>query len=92
MREKTFDDIVAQALASPRGGRPAWRGTQPANWKIVIENYLEGYHVPIAHPSLMRLIDYKRYTAEPHDGWAFFDAPFATIRPATGWNGSTSAS
>src|SRR5215210_5258678 len=49
--------------------------TQPANWKIVAENYLEGYHVPIAHPSLMRLYDYKRYTAEPHDGWAWFDAP-----------------
>ena len=29
---------------------------QPANWKIVVENYLEGYHVPIAHPSLMRLL------------------------------------
>ena len=25
-------------------------GSQPANWKIVVENYLEGYHVPIAHP------------------------------------------
>jgi choline monooxygenase len=49
--------------------------TQPANWKIVAENYLEGYHVPIAHPSLMRLLDYKRYSAEIHDGWAWFDAP-----------------
>src|SRR5437764_11405162 len=25
-------------------------GTQPANWKVVAENYLEGYHIPIAHP------------------------------------------
>ena len=50
-------------------------GTQPANWKIVAENYLEGYHVPIAHPGLMRLYDYKRYTAEPQGGWAWFDAP-----------------
>jgi choline monooxygenase len=48
---------------------------QPANWKIVAENYLEGYHVPIAHPGLMRLLDYKRYTAELHDGWAWFEAP-----------------
>ncbi|HYX78739.1 MAG TPA: SRPBCC family protein, partial [Solirubrobacterales bacterium] len=23
-------------------------GRQPVNWKIVIDNYLEGYHVPIA--------------------------------------------
>jgi choline monooxygenase len=49
--------------------------TQPANWKIVVDNYLEGYHVPIAHPGLMRLLDYKRYDAELHDGWVWYDAP-----------------
>jgi choline monooxygenase len=48
---------------------------QPANWKIVAENYLEGYHVPIAHPGLMRLLDYKRYSLDLHDGWAWFEAP-----------------
>jgi Rieske 2Fe-2S family protein len=48
---------------------------QPANWKLVAENYLEGYHVPIAHPGLMRLYDYKRYSFELHDDWAWFDAP-----------------
>jgi choline monooxygenase len=50
-------------------------GTQPANWKIVADNYLEGYHVPIAHPGLMRLYDYKNYDVELHDGYAWFDAP-----------------
>jgi len=50
-------------------------GSQPANWKIVVENYLEGYHVPIAHPGLMRLLDYQRYGVETHDGWAWFEAP-----------------
>ena len=50
-------------------------GGQPANWKIVVDNYLEGYHVPIAHPGLMRLYDYKRYDVECHDGWVWFDAP-----------------
>ena len=49
--------------------------TQPANWKIVVDNYLEGYHVPIAHPGLMRLLDYKRYEVELHDNWLWFDAP-----------------
>ena len=29
--------------------RPA-TGAQPANWKVVADNYLEGYHIPIAHP------------------------------------------
>jgi choline monooxygenase len=50
-------------------------GSQPANWKIVADNYLEGYHVPIAHPGLMRLYDYKRYTAELNDGYVWFEAP-----------------
>jgi phenylpropionate dioxygenase-like ring-hydroxylating dioxygenase large terminal subunit len=49
--------------------------SQPANWKLVAENYLEGYHVPIAHPGLMRLYDYRRYRFELHDAWAWFEAP-----------------
>jgi choline monooxygenase len=49
--------------------------SQPANWKIVVDNYLEGYHVPIAHPGLMRLLDYKRYEVELHDNWLWYDAP-----------------
>ncbi|MFF5206178.1 aromatic ring-hydroxylating dioxygenase subunit alpha [Streptosporangium sp. NPDC000396] len=48
---------------------------QPANWKIVVDNYLEGYHVPVAHPGLMRLLDYRRYTAEVHDSYVLFEAP-----------------
>jgi choline monooxygenase len=28
-----------------------------ANWKIVVENYLECYHCPVAHPSFSDLID-----------------------------------
>ena len=60
-------------FASSKGGGS--ESTQPANWKIVVENYLEGYHVPIAHPGLMRMLDYKGYGAELHDGWTWFDAP-----------------
>ena len=51
-------------------------GSNPANWKAVADNYLEGYHIPIAHPGLMRLLDYKRYDAEAHDEYVWFDAPF----------------
>jgi phenylpropionate dioxygenase-like ring-hydroxylating dioxygenase large terminal subunit len=50
-------------------------GTQPANWKVVADNYVEGYHIPIAHPGLMRLLDYKRYEAEVHDSYIWFEAP-----------------
>ncbi|MGH2858588.1 MAG: aromatic ring-hydroxylating oxygenase subunit alpha [Solirubrobacteraceae bacterium] len=50
-------------------------GTQPANWKAVADNYLEGYHIPIAHPGLMRMLDYKHYDVEVNDGYVWFDAP-----------------
>jgi choline monooxygenase len=34
------------------------------NWKIYVDNYLEGYHIPIAHPGLMKEIDYPHYRTE----------------------------
>ena len=34
------------------------------NWKVYVENFLEGYHVPHVHPALNALIDYKRYVTE----------------------------
>jgi choline monooxygenase len=50
-------------------------GTQPANWKVIADNYLEGYHIPIAHPGLMRMLDYKRYDVEVHRHYVWFEAP-----------------
>ncbi|HXI13259.1 MAG TPA: SRPBCC family protein [Thermoanaerobaculia bacterium] len=34
------------------------------NWKVYVDNYLEGYHIPIVHPSLMRELDYANYKTE----------------------------
>ncbi len=34
------------------------------NWKVYIDNYLEGYHVPHIHPGLNRMLDYRSYTTE----------------------------
>jgi Rieske 2Fe-2S family protein len=48
---------------------------QPANWKVVADNYIEGYHIPIAHPGLMRMLDYKRYEADVNDSYVWFEAP-----------------
>jgi choline monooxygenase len=31
--------------------------SSPTNWKVGIENYLECYHCPVAHPSFSKLID-----------------------------------
>jgi choline monooxygenase len=37
-----------------------------ANWKIVVENFLECYHCQIAHKGFADLIDLKAYTVTPH--------------------------
>ena len=34
------------------------------NWKVYVDNYLEGYHIPIVHPGLMKELDYARYETE----------------------------
>lgn len=31
------------------------------NWKVYIDNYLEGYHLPSVHPSLNRELEYSAY-------------------------------
>jgi choline monooxygenase len=35
-----------------------------ANWKIYVDNYLEGYHIPMIHPALYRELDYENYRVE----------------------------
>jgi choline monooxygenase len=32
------------------------------DWKLYVDNYLEGYHVPRVHPGLNALLDYRSYT------------------------------
>jgi phenylpropionate dioxygenase-like ring-hydroxylating dioxygenase large terminal subunit len=31
------------------------------NWKVYVDNYLEGYHIPVVHPTLNKEIDYDSY-------------------------------
>ena len=34
------------------------------NWKIYVDNYLEGYHLPFVHPELCNILDVNEYTTE----------------------------
>jgi choline monooxygenase len=34
------------------------------NWKVYVDNFLEGYHLPLVHPGLSRLLDYRAYDVE----------------------------
>jgi choline monooxygenase len=55
--------------------------TLTANWKIYVDNYLEGYHLPIAHPGLFRELDYSNYRVEP---FRYYSVQHAPIRPVRG--------
>jgi len=85
-------DLKAEPLSSVLGAIPTQaRGFQFAglrsverrdyvldcNWKVYVDNYLEGYHIPIAHPGLMREIDYAQYRT---DTFRYYSQQFAPIR------------
>jgi choline monooxygenase len=45
------------------------------NWKVYVDNYLEGYHIPIVHPSLFRELDYPNYWTETKRHYSIQHAP-----------------
>jgi choline monooxygenase len=49
------------------------------NWKVYVDNYLEGYHIPIVHPGLYRELDYPNYRTETKRWYSIQFAP--TKRP-----------
>ncbi|MBA2340031.1 MAG: (2Fe-2S)-binding protein, partial [Pyrinomonadaceae bacterium] len=64
---EVFGDVTARVRhARMEGMRLAARKDWyiDCNWKVYVDNYLEGYHIPYAHPSLNRAIDYAEYRTE----------------------------
>jgi choline monooxygenase len=51
------------------------------NWKVYVDNYLEGYHIPIAHPGLMREIDYAQYRTDTFRYYSQQYAPLRAMKP-----------
>lgn len=50
------------------------------NWKVYVDNYLEGYHLPLVHPGLMRELDFTNYHTRTARYYSIQDAP---IRPVS---------
>ena len=46
-----------------------------ANWKVYVDNFLEGYHIPLVHPALNREIDYREYLVEIGPSYTLQHAP-----------------
>src|SRR5690606_34559216 len=48
------------------------------NWKVYVDNYLEGYHVPVVHPGLHKELDYDSYRVET---FRYYSRQYAPLRP-----------
>jgi phenylpropionate dioxygenase-like ring-hydroxylating dioxygenase large terminal subunit len=63
----TLDDLPGRLEENGLGSmrfafRREW--TLDCNWKVYVDNYLEGYHIPVVHPGLMKELDYGAYRTE----------------------------
>jgi len=45
------------------------------NWKVYVDNYLEGYHVPYVHPEFTNFLDYKDYKTEIFEKYSLQYSP-----------------
>lgn len=61
MAAMRFDRRIVYAVAS--------------DWKVYIDNFLEGYHIPHVHPALLPSIDYGEYHAELGAWWSLQHTP-----------------
>ena len=59
-----------------------------ANWKVIQENSIEGYHFDYSgpvHKELVKLIDFEGYRLEPHDRyWTYIGPPRKDVTHAYG--------
>lgn len=55
------------------------------NWKTYADNYLEGYHVPLIHPTLTRALDMATYRVDvPHESYCIHRSDTTDGSPAGG--------
>lgn len=54
------------------------------NWKVYVDNYLEGYHVPHIHPGLNKLLDYRSYVTQTAQWHSFQFSPLVNANNSLG--------
>lgn len=83
-RPRSFDDCVAGIRE--RVGAPGLAGLHAGarvdyevrcNWKVYVDNFLEGYHVPYVHPELLKLYDFSKYRTEVFDAYSLQVGPLS---------------
>src|SRR5690606_12529882 len=57
------DELAPYRFEEMKPLMPHWHVPMRADWKNVMDNFLEGYHVPVGHPGLYRMFG-TRYDVE----------------------------
>lgn len=77
-----FEDLYSgiEAIAGPAAFKDLTHHSTEvfevaANWKVYVDNYLEGYHLPFVHPGLTQLVDYTDYKTELGPWWSLQRSP-----------------
>ncbi len=76
--DAVFKDIAQRIAPIDLGAmRFAKRDSYPidCNWKVYVDNFLEGYHLPFVHPGLSKMLDYRVYDTELHDWYSLQHSP-----------------
>ncbi|MBI1803046.1 MAG: aromatic ring-hydroxylating dioxygenase subunit alpha [Ignavibacteriae bacterium] len=73
--EGIVDRIAPHSLATKKFSRRVFYDVN-CNWKVYVDNYLEGYHLPHVHPELCNLLDYQQYVTETHERYSLQYSPF----------------
>ena len=66
-------ELAGRTFKGSLAARKDW--SVGCNWKVYVDNYLEGYHIPIVHPGLFREIDYPNYRTETRRNFSIQHAP-----------------
>ena len=53
------------------------------NWKVYVDNFLEGYHLPTIHPGLHRELDFAKYRVDTFPTYSAQIAPIRKMADAT---------
>ena len=54
------------------------------NWKTYVDNFLEGYHIPLVHPSLNAILNYRSYLTELREWYSLQSSPLDSAPNAYG--------
>ena len=57
------------------------------NWKVYVDNYLEGYHLPFVHPELCDVLDYSAYVTESFPWYSLQYSPISNGEASYGASG-----